>query len=137
MPTESTTTSRPPAKPLSKRYIPAILYLADRMSTADRDVATRERTIINQLAEAANMADYKHRRDFLDLDEDKACNALDIETARYAALVVLALILKADGMRKPEEHDFFRKIRTKLQAESVSVPVEMEAHKAFAIKFFG
>ena len=137
MSTELPSSSRPPAKPLPKKYLPAILYLADRMSAIDKDVVSKERSLIFQLAEFANMSDFRSKREFMDMDEEKACTILDIEVARHAALVVMALILKADGLRKPEEHNYFRKIREKLGAASVSVPVELEAHKTYAARFFG
>lgn len=136
MSTESSNGTTAQIKAISKRYIPAILYLAERMAASDKDLASKERTVILQLAEAANMKDFRHKKEFSEMDEDKACNTLDIEPARRAALVVLALILKADGQRRPEEHDYFRRVRTKLGADSIKVPVDLEAHKEMATRFF-
>ena len=123
-------------KPLQKKYLPAILFLAEKMAEADKRLDKKERILIRQLADAANMSNFHHDKDFLKLNEDKACQKLDNERARKAALVVLSLVLKADGMRRPEEFKYFRHVRNKLQADPISVPTELTAHKEEALKYF-
>ena len=124
-----------PTRALPKKYVEPILYLADRMSAADKNIVVKERSIIEDLAEAANKKNFRSERGFTDLTEDKACGMLDIDAAKRGALVVMALVLKADQARVASEHDYFRKIRDKLGAEPVTVPVGLEAHKALALKY--
>ncbi len=50
-----------PARPLPKKYMEPILYLADRMAEADKEVAVKERSIIEDLAQAAKKERLSHR----------------------------------------------------------------------------
>lgn len=124
-----------PTRALPKKYVEPILYLADRMSSADKHVVVKERSIIEDLAEAANRKNFRSERGFADLSEDKACQMLEIDAAKRGALVVMALVLKADLSRVDSEHEYFRKIRAKLGAQPVTVPVGLEAHKQLALKY--
>ena len=124
-----------PSKPLPRKYVEPILYLADRMASADKEIAPKERHIIDDLAQAANRKGFRDERWFRTLTEEAACKALDIEIAKRGALVVLALVLKADSARKPEEHQLFTRIRTKLEAPPVTVPLELDSHKKLALKY--
>jgi hypothetical protein len=124
-----------PTRALAKKYVEPILYLADRMSAADKTIVVKERSIIEDMAEATNKKNFRSERGFADLTEDKACQMLDIDAAKRGALVVMALVLKADQARVDSEHEYFHKIRAKLGAEAVTVPVGLEAHKALALKY--
>lgn len=126
-----------PNRPVPRKYVLPILYLADRMASSDKNVAVKERSAIEDLAKAAGMEQFRHDRDFAALTEDAACEALELDLAKRAALVVMALVLKADGQRHHDEHEFFRKIRTRLGASAITVPVGMEAHMSLAIKYLG
>ncbi len=124
-----------PTRALPKKYVEPILYLADRMATADKDFEVHERRIIDDLASAANKKGFRNERWFKDFTEKSACDLLDIEAAKRAALVVLALVLKSDSKRKPEEHEFFTRVRTMLGTAPVTVPVDLETHRQLALKY--
>lgn len=124
-----------PDRAVPKKYIPAILYLAERMASSDRNTVARERSVIDDIAEAVDLKNFRHAKDFKELTEDKACKALEIQLAQRAALVVMALVLKADDKRRPEEHDFFRRVREKLGAPPITVPVDLGAHRSLAFKY--
>ena len=124
-----------PTRALPSKYLEPIIYLADRMASADRKMVTKERSVIDDLAAAVNKKSFRSDRSFMDLDEDKACSLLDIEAAKRAALVVMTLVLKADSKRVDSEHSYFRKIRVKLGTDPVIVPVDLAAHKSLALKY--
>ena len=126
-----------PEKPLPRKYLQSILYLADRMSEADGKVVPRERIMIESLAEAAHMKDFRNDNDYRRLSEFKACGMLDIEEAKAAALVVITLVMKADHINRDGELSFFSKIRGMLKCEPISVPADLQAHKELALKFLG
>jgi hypothetical protein len=124
-----------PARPLPKKYHEPILYLADRMSESDKNVAVKERSVIEDLAAAVNKGNFRAEKWYREMTEENACGLLDIEAAKRGALVVLALVLKSDQNRLDSEHDFFRKIREMLRTAPVTVPVDLEAHRALAFKY--
>ena len=124
-----------PSKALPRKYIAPILYLADRMSSADKNVVVKERTLIEQLAEAASRKDFRSERWYKEFTQETACSVLDIDAAKRGALVVLSLVLKADSTRLESEHEYFTKIRTMLGAQPVIVPKDLEAHKQLAMKY--
>ena len=124
-----------PDQPLPRRYLQSILFLADRMSSADGAVLGAEEHIVHSLADAANMTDYRQDNDFRVLSDQKACSALDTDAAKTGALVVISLVLKADSERPPEKREFFSKIRQLLDAEPVTVPQDLDAHKKLAMKY--
>ena len=124
-----------PERALPSKYLEPIMYLADRMATADKKMVTKERSVIDDLAEAVKKKSFRHERSFMDLNEDKACSLLNIEVAKRAALVVMTLVLKADHQRVDAEHAYFRKIRGKLGTDPVIVPVDLAAHKSLAMKY--
>ena len=125
-----------PARPVPKKYIPAILYLAENMSKADKEIASSERVIINELADAAKIKDFRHTKDYQALNESKAIEALEVDLARLATLVVISLVLKSDSKRKHTEHDYFTRIREKMNMAPITVPLGFEAHKSLALKYF-
>ena len=124
-----------PVHKLASKYLNPIFYLADRMSSADKKVVVKERSIIEDLAESAGKLDFRLERWFRDMTLDRACEILDVKPAKRGALVILSLVLKADLKRVDEEHEFFHQIRDKLEAEPVTVPVSLDAHKALALKY--
>ena len=124
-----------PPQPLPRKYIEPILYLAERMSMADGMMVPKERRMIEILAEAAGTADFREKHGYPTLTERQACEMLDDDTAKVAALVVISLVLKSDVQRKPVEQEFFHKIRNLLEAEPVTVPIELEAHKQLALQY--
>ena len=125
-----------PPRPLAKKYFEAILFLADRMASADKEVVAKENKMIDSLAKAANMENFRTGKGFRELTQKKACEMLDIQAAKRGALVILALVLKADLRRSDEEQDFFSRIRTSLNTDAVTVPVDLETHKKLALEYF-
>lgn len=124
-----------PARALPRKYVNAILYLADRMSEADKKVVVKERSVIEELADAVGKKAFRTERWYRDMSVEKACGQIDIQAAKRATLVVLALVLKADFARLDSEHEFFHRIRKSLEADPVTVPVAVEAHKALALQY--
>lgn len=125
-----------PHRALHRRHLEAVLYLADKMGQADGQSVPSEIKIATTLAEAGGLKGYRQQQWYRDLSEDEACRRLDLDVAKRGALVVMALVLKADVQRKPEEQGYFKHVREKLGAPPVRVPVELEAHMALALEYF-
>ena len=132
--TEQTNIIHPP-RALAKKYFEPILYLAERMASADGEVVPKENKIIDSLAKAANMEKFRASKGYRDLNQKKACELLDIEAAKRGALVILSLVLKSDLRRSDSEQDYFHRIRTLLATDSVTVPVELETHRKLALEY--
>jgi hypothetical protein len=128
---------RHPARALPKRYVEAILYLADRMADADHEVAGTERRIINELALCAKIKDFRKAKWYRQMSDQAACDRLEADVAKNGAMVVMTLVLKADLKKRPEEHQYFTRIRQLLGAPPIVVPVEVEAHRALAREYMG
>jgi len=124
-----------PARPLHKKYVEPILYLADRMSESDGKVIPKERKMVEELAKDAKVEKFRHESWYRKLTDEKACQAIDIELARQGLLVVLSLLLKADEARLDLEHTFFTKIRNLVGGDAITVPIELEAHKQLAKEY--
>ena len=126
-----------PSRALPKKYVEPILYLADRMSESDGKVVPKERKMVEELAKSAKYKDFRHEKWYRDFTDEKACQAINIDSARHGLLVVLSLLLKADETRKETEHAFFTKIRRLVGGDPVTVPVDLEAHKRLALEYLG
>lgn len=126
---------RHPQRPLPRKYLLSILFLAERMAKSDGEVPVKERFMIDTLAEQVEMKDFREDKTYRLLSDQKACDNLDIDQAKEGALVVISLILKADGIRHPDEQAYFKKVRELLGAEPVMVPGELDAHKALALEY--
>lgn len=124
-----------PARALPRKYVEPILYLADQMSAADGNVLPKERKLVEELAKAAKFKDFRHDEWYRKLNEEKACQAIGIDSARQGLLVVLSLLLKADESRKDTEQAYFSKIRGLVGGDPVRVPVDLEAHKKLALEY--
>ena len=125
-----------PTRPVSRRTAEPILYLADRMASADNEPVPRELRIVDMIADAVGIPTFRHQPWFREMNEAAAIARLNTDLSKRAALVVLALVLKADVKRKPSEHAFFTRIREALGAAPITVPVELEAHKKLALEYF-
>ena len=112
-----------------------ILYLADMMAASDGKVLPKERKLVEEIALAAKYKEFRHERWYREYTEVTACQAVDIEAARQALMVVLSLLLKADASRLDSEHTFFTKIRNLVGGDPITVPVEFEAHKKLALEY--
>ena len=124
-----------PPRPLHRKYYESIFYLADRMCSADGEVAPNERRLLEELSKAAGVEDFRSRQTFRHMTIDDACSKLDIDTAKNGAMVIMTLLLKADTRRRDTEQSYFSKVREKLGAPPVHVPVSLEAHKALALEY--
>ncbi len=124
-----------PDKPLLRRYVQPILYLADRMSEAEGVAVSLVRHTIESLALAAGMPEYRKDSGYRHLSDQRACDMLDNDHAKTAALVVITLILKTSEERKEGEYEYFSKIRTLLGSDPVKVPVDVREHKELALKY--
>lgn len=125
-----------PPRPISRRTAEPILYLADLMANADDDAVPRETRMIDLLADAVGMPTFRHQPWYREMTEASAIDRLTTDLAKRAALVVLALVLKADVKRKPSEHAFFTRIREALTSEGITVPVDLDEHKKLALEYF-
>ncbi|HEX7928476.1 MAG TPA: hypothetical protein VF678_12855 [bacterium] len=126
-----------PARPLHRKYVEPILYLADRMAESDKQLAAAERRMVDELAANAKVKDMRRQKWYRDLNDKTACERLDIDAAKLGALVVLTLVLKADIKKKPDEHSYFTRIRTQLDAPPIVVPVDIDAHRKLALAYIG
>lgn len=124
-----------PKHTLPRKYIEPILYLADRMSESDGKVVPKERKLVEELAKAANFKDFRHEKWYRDFTDEKACQAINIDSARQGLLVILALLLKADTARKDPEHAYFTKIRHLVGGDPVTVPKDVEEHRKLALEY--
>ena len=124
-----------PVRPLHNKYVEPILFLADRMSESDGKVIPKERKLVEELARAAKVKDFRHENWYRKLTDEKACQAINIEVARQGLLVVLSLLLKADDERLHQEHTYFSKIRNLVGGDPITVPVDLEAHKQLAKEY--
>ena len=124
-----------PARPLSKKYLEPIFYLAEGMAAADKHVVPKENRIIDLMAHAAGLKGFRNSKNYRGLTQQKACDQLDIEAAKRAALVIIALVLKADFNRVHSEHEYFTRIRSALNAGPIVVPVGLDAHRDLALAY--
>ena len=124
-----------PNHPVPRKYVEPILYLAERMSNQDKLVPAPGKRIVDELAEALLMKDFRRQPWFRSLNEQRACEMLDLETVKLAALVVLTLVMKVDTTRGDAAKAFFSKTRQALGMEPISLPAELELHKDLAFRY--
>jgi hypothetical protein len=92
----------------------------------------KARAVLQEVAQSAGMSGYTQQHWFRDLTDQRACELLDMETARRGALVLLALLIKSDPNAGEAHRAFFTRVRTRMGADPVSVPVSMEQHRKLA-----
>jgi len=124
-----------PTRVLSRKSLLPILYLAERMASSDNETVRRETRVIEQIAKAANFERYKDDPDYRRMTEDSAIAGVGSETSKMAAMVILTLVLKADTQRKDEERGYFQKVRERLGAGPITVPVDFDAHMKLALEY--
>ena len=125
-----------PPRPVSRRTAEPILYLAERMASADDEAVPRETRVIDMIADAVGMPTFRHQPWFREMTEKAAIERVNTELAKRATLVVLALLLKADLKRKPSEQAYFTHIREALGAPPITVPVDVDDHRRLALEYF-
>lgn len=124
-----------PNHPLPRSFVEPIIFLAEQMAKKDRILPPPKPRMVDQLADAVGLDPEQRRRWFHDLDDDKACEKIDLESAKRGALVVLALVLKMDTNGGEEAQKYFTSIRKKLEMDSITVPADLEEHKELALEY--
>ncbi len=85
-----------PNHPLPRSYVEPILFLAHEMAKKDRVVPVPDQRMVDRLAKEIGIDAQQMRKWFHGMTDEQAIRKLDLELAKKGALVVLALILKAD-----------------------------------------
>ena len=124
-----------PTHPIPRKYVEPILYLAERMGNQDKLVPAPGKRIVDELAEALQMKDFRRQPWFRSFNEARAAELLDLETVKVAALVVLTLVMKQDTTRGDNAKAFFSKTRQALGVEPIAVPADLDAHRDLAFRF--
>lgn len=124
-----------PNHPVPRKYIEPILFLADRMSSQDRITPAPAKRMVDQLAEALQIKDFRRQPWYRQQSEQQACKAIDLETAKRGTLVVLTLVMKADTTRGEVAKAFFSRMRQALDMEPIAVPAELDEHKSLALRY--
>ena len=124
-----------PGHAISRRYYEPIIFLAERMASMDKITPMPEQRMVDELAKAVGLEDVRRQRWFRDLNDNKACERIDLDTVKRCILVVLSLVMKADTQRGEDAKKYFSKIRELLGADPITVPVEIEEHKELALKY--
>ena len=124
-----------PAHPVPRGYFEPIFYLMTRMEASERKHPAPEKKALEDLAVVMGIEGYKDKRWFRDLNEDKACERMDLETAKRATLVILAYVLKVDTTGGDAPKAYFSKVRKKIGADPVAVPAELGEHRELILKY--
>lgn len=124
-----------PKRAMSRIIWGPVFYLAHKMARSDNETLRKEIRIVDELAKAAGLSDYRNHEWYSRLTEKKALEALQGVEGQRCLMVVLTLVLKADGNKRPEEHQYFRSIREKLGAPPIRVPVNFYDHKRLAMEY--
>ena len=132
MPAASAPESR---RPLPPEVVQAILFLADRFSLAQERAVARDQRIVDMLADAAGMGNFRHQPWYRDLTEPGALMRLRSERAKRAALETLALVLKTDLTGHPAERAEFTRLRLAMDGPPVHVPAHLEAHRRRVLRY--
>ena len=124
-----------PTHALPRKYIEPILYLAERMSNQDKLVPAPGKRMVDQLAEALQIKDFRRQPWFRGMNEQRACELIDLETVKRGALVVISLVLKVDTTRGETAKAYFTKLREMLGTEPIAVPADLDAHHDLALRY--
>ena len=116
-------------------YVELILYLAQEMAKKDRILPVPETRMVDLLSGEVGISQQQMKKWFHGLNDDEACKKIDMDLARNGALVVLALVLKADTNGGAEASAYFTNIRTKLGAEPITVPSGLDELKELALSY--
>jgi hypothetical protein len=123
-----------PSHALPRKYAEPLLYLAVEMAELSGQGGP-QKELLRQLAETAGLQDPARQPWYRELSDKTAAQRLDIDTAKRGALVILALLIKVDPHAGEAHRNFFTRIRTTLEAEPITVPVDLEEHKRLAFSF--
>lgn len=124
-----------PSHAIPRKYIEPILYLAERMSQQDRITPPPQPRMVDQLAAALHVGDFRRQPWFRGLNDQRAWTQLDLETVRRATLVVLSLVMKHDTTRGENAKAYFTNVREALGQEPIAVPAELETHRDLVMRY--
>jgi hypothetical protein len=123
--------SSAPLHALPRKFVEPILYLADRITHVGSGLR-EARNLLRELAHSIGMGDYPEQHWFRELNDQRACEMLEVETAKKGALVLLSLLIKCDPKSGEAHRNFFTRLRTKMGADPVTVPVSIDQHRRLA-----
>lgn len=126
--------SERPTHAVPRKYIEPIMYLAERMSMQDKLVPAPGKRVVDQLAEALHIKDFRRQPWFRSMNDQRACELIDLETVKRAALIVLTLVMKGDTTRGDAAKAYFTKVRELMGIESIAVPSDMDAHMDLTLR---
>ena len=124
-----------PDHAVPRKYVEPILFLADQLAGMDRITPQPPTPMVDALAEATGLHDIRRQRWYRELNDDKACEMIDLETVKRGALVVLTLVMKSDTTRGEAAKAYFSKIRNLLGADPITVPSDIGEHKQLALRY--
>ncbi|MDH5751589.1 MAG: hypothetical protein OEZ59_04140 [Deltaproteobacteria bacterium] len=136
-----------PQHAIPKKYLEPIFFLAGKMAEktdleefdgiaeVSHDQISDDERMVDRLAKLAGLENIKKQRWFRELDEKKACERLDIETAKMAALVIITLVMKVDTDKGEKAKTYFSKVRKLMESNPIAVPAELAEHQRIARKF--
>ena len=90
---------------------------------------------VDALAEATGFHDIRRQRWYRELNDDKACNMIDLEAVKRGALVVLTLVMKSATTRGEAAKAYFSKIRNLLEAAPLPVPSDIGEHTQRPLRY--
>jgi len=124
-----------PTKAIPSKFVEPILYLAEKMArTGALDEMSNTR-MVDKLAALVGVVGVRKQRWYREYNERKACEKLDIDTAKTAALVVLTLVMKVDTDMSEAPKSFFSRMRKMMNCDPIAVPSSLEEHVNLAAKF--
>ncbi|HEX9719786.1 MAG TPA: hypothetical protein VGA59_08645 [Ramlibacter sp.] len=126
--------SERPTHAVPRKYIEPIMYLAERMSMQDKLVPAPGRRVVDQLAEALHMKDFRRQPWFRSMSDQHACELIDLETVKRATLIVIALVMKGDTARGDAAKAYFTRVRELMGVDSIAVPADMDAHMDLTLR---
>ena len=124
-----------PTKAIPSKFVEPILYLAEKMSrTGALDELSNAR-MVDKLAALVGVVGVRKQRWYREYNERKACEKLDINTAKIAALVVMTLVMKVDTDMSEAPKSFFSRMRKMMNCDPIAVPSDLEEHINMATKY--
>ena len=124
-----------PTKPIPGKFVEPILYLAEKMArTGALDEMSNTR-MVDKLAALVGIEGVRKQRWYREYNERKACEKLDIDTAKTAALVVMTLVMKVDTDMGDAPKSFFSRMRKLMNSDPIAVPADVQEHIHLATKF--
>lgn len=124
-----------PQQPVPRKYVNAMLYLADRMSQHDRLQPPPGKRAVDELAEMVGAKDFRRQQWYRHMSDRQAIEALDLATVKRATLVVMSLVMKVDTNRGETARQFFTRVRESMGADPISVPSDVEEHRQLAVSY--